>query len=290
MPRKVLITGATGNIGSQLSPRLAASDDLEARAFVHDENKASALREAGVECVIGSFEDAKSVGEAVDGIDTVVLITAPNAHAYDQAVSILAAAKSAGVRKIVRLSAIKGSPDGPTDNTRQHGRFDQELQSSGLTYVILRPHFYMQNLFMSAQTIGSEGNMYWGMGDGRLGIIDVRDIVDCAEAVVLSDQFDNQILSPTGPASISFHDVAKALTDALGRPVSYVPVSPEAVEQSLREMNMGDYFPTIMRDYSQAYSENWGDYVTEDVQVVTGHPARAIADFAREVLAPALKS
>ena len=290
MAERVLVTGATGNIGSQLVTGLTKYGDINVSAFVRDEGKAATLKEAGAELAVGTFEDPGAVRSAVDGVDTIVLITAPNPNAADQASGVLAASKDAGVRKVVRISALKASTDGPTDNTRQHGRTDDEIRSSGLTYTILRPHFFMQNVFMSAQSIASEGKMYWGMGDGKLGMIDVRDIVDCAVKCVRSDEYDNQILNLTGPESISFHDVANSLADGLQRPVNYVPVPVEAVEQCLHDMGMGDWFPVVMRDYSDAYSNSWGDFVTADVERVTGHPARSIDVFTREVFAPALSN
>ena len=96
MPRTILVTGANGNIGSQLVPRLAAHHGLEIRAMVREESKGSGLRESGVELSIGTYEDASSVAAAVDGIDTVVLITAPNPDAHAQATAVLGAAKDAG--------------------------------------------------------------------------------------------------------------------------------------------------------------------------------------------------
>ena len=288
MTKNVLVTGATGNIGSELVRRLAAHDDIQVRVLVRDAEKAAPLKEAGAELSVGTFEDAQSVRAAVQGIDTVALITATNPNAADQVIAVLTAAKEAGVRKIVRISALKAAVDGPTDNTRQHGLADKAILASGLTYVILRPHFFMQNVFMSAQSVAGDGNMYWGMGDGKLGMIDVRDIVDCAEQSVLSDAFDNQILTPSGPESISFYDVADSLTKILGRPVTYVPVPLEAVAQSIRDMGAGDWFAQVMRDYSKAYGEGWGDYTTDDVERLTGIPARSFETFAREIFVPAL--
>ncbi len=288
MSRMILVTGATGNIGGQLIPRLAAHPDLEVRALVRNAEKAQNLQNVVADLAVCSFEDELAVRVACSGVDTLVLITAPNPDAADQASTVIAAAKQAGVRKIVRISALGADVNGPTDNTRQHGRTDAEVQASGLTYVILRPHFFMQNLFMSAQSIAADGAMYWGVDDGKLGMIDVRDIIDCAEQAVVSNAFDNQVLDPTGPASISFYDVADAFGQALGRPVTYYPVSLDMVEQSLLGMGMGDWFPSVMRDYSQAYREGWGDYTTDDVERMTGHSARSIQAFAQEILAPAM--
>ena len=289
MATKVLVTGATGNIGSQLVQRLTAHDELAVRVLVRDEKKAAPLKEAGAELVAGTFEDAGAVRAAVNGVDTVVLITSPNANASDQASAVLAAAKEAGVRKIVRISALKADVNGPTDNTRQHGRTENEIKASGLTYTILRPHAFMQNLFMAAESIANDGKMHFGVGNGKLGMIDVRDVVDCTEKVVLSDEFDNQIFELTGPQSISYHEVAKTLSEILGRTIEYEPVPPEAVEQSMREMGIDDWFSQVMRDYSRAFSEDWGDYTTDVVEHMTGGTSRSFAVFAREVFAPAIR-
>ena len=92
----------------------------------------------------------------------------------------------------------------------------------------------------------------------------------------------------TGPESITFHDIAGTLTLVLGKQVNYVAVPPEAVQQSIIDMFGDEWFAAVTRDYSQAYSENWGDFTTNDVETMTGHPARSFETFAREVLAPAM--
>ena len=124
-PQSVLVTGATGSVGSDLIQNLLAKPGLRLRALVRDPAKARALADRGVELATGSFEDPASLVAAMTGIDTLALITAAGAPAADQAASAITAAKQAGVRKIVRLSAIKASADGPTDNTRQHGRTEK---------------------------------------------------------------------------------------------------------------------------------------------------------------------
>jgi uncharacterized protein YbjT (DUF2867 family) len=288
--KKVLVTGATGRIGSRLVPRLAAHNGVAPRAFVRNAEKAAPLAAIGAELALGSLEDPQALRAAMNGIDTLVLITGANPNAADQASAALAAAKRAGVRKIVRISVFKAAPDGPTDVTRQHGRTDPEIQSSGLTYIILRPPFFMQNLFFTAaHTIAGEGKLYFGTGDGKLGMIDVRDIVDCAMQSVVSDAYDNQVFTLTGPESISFHEIASRLTNILGRLVQYVPMPPEAVEQSVRAMGLGDWYARVMRDLCRAYSENWGDITTDTVARLTGHSPRSFDVFAREIFVPTLE-
>src|SRR5208283_2768799 len=100
-------------------------------------------------------------------------------------------------------------------------------------------------------------------------MIDVRDIADSAVKALLDRSQAGKTFTLTGPASINLHWAAQAFTAALDRPVKAVAVPPEVVADRIRK-------------------SGWGDFVTEDVKKLTGHPARSIEQFARELLAPAL--
>ena len=287
--KRVLVTGATGNIGSMLIPRLASRPDIAVRALVRSLEKAAPLAAAGAELVPGCFEESEAVRRAMQKIDTLVLITPAGPSAVDQASAAVAAARETGVRKIVRVSVFNAAYGGPSDVTRQHGRTDREIRASGLTYTILRPPFFMQNLcFLAARSIVKEGRIYSGTGDGRLSMIDLRDVVDCAEESVMSESSDNKTFTLTGPESISFHEIADRLSRMMGRAIRYVPVFPEWVEQSIRARGRGAWYGRVMSDLCRAYSENWGDVITGDVARIMGHRPRSFDVFAREVLLPAL--
>ena len=202
---KVLVTGATGNVVSLLIP-LLKKEGADVRALIHSESKAQGLKDQGVEVHVGEYEDPATLDAAFDGVDAAFLVAPPHEKAAGWMTNLIAAAKKAGTAHVVRLSAIKADKGGPTDNTQQHGATDEELQATGLSYTILRPHFFMQNLFMGASTIGSEGVFYMGMGDGKMGMVDVRDIADVAcQTLLHPDKHKNKIYTLTGPKSISFH-------------------------------------------------------------------------------------
>lgn len=287
MSKTIVVTGATGTIGSRVVERLAA-EQRDVVAVVRDPAKAKALEAAGAKLRAATFDDPATLRRAFEGADVVVLITPANIHGREQAEQSIAAARDAKVRKIVRISALKADPDGPTDNTRQHGHTEAALKSSGLTYVILRPHLFMQNLFGSVGSIKGEGKIYWGTGDGRMGMVDTRDVSDAAAVAATTSDFDGQTLELTGPASIDYHTVAAAVGKALGREVGYVPVPPSAAGQAMKGYGADDWTVGIIVDYCTAYAKNWGDFTTNEVTRITGKPARSIDDFVRELLAPAI--
>ena len=285
MSRSILVTGATGNIGSNLVPSLAESATVT--AMVRNPEKARQRFGAEINLVEGQFGDAGSLVRAMSGADTVVSIVPPSPECVEFVSAIITAAQNAGVRKIVRVSAIKAAEDGRTENTRLHGQCDRLLQESGLVYTILRPNYFMQNIFMSLDTIATNDCFYAGMGEGRLAMIDVRDVSDAIVAAAISDAFDNQVYELSGPESISLHDVAAALSKVLGRKIAYVPISPDDVEATLLQMGFGEWMADLLREYSEAYGDDWGDLVTGNVELLTGHPPRNFEAFVREVLAPA---
>jgi uncharacterized protein YbjT (DUF2867 family) len=286
----ILVTGATGTTGSEILTLLATERKAPVRALVHTAAKMAYVATRGAEPHLGAFEDPASLRAAMRGADTLILITSANPHAAEQASSAVDAAVEAGMRRIVRISAIKADPNGPTDNTRQHGVTEAKIAASGLAHIILRPSFFMQNLFLAAQSIAEDGQFHFGMGDGRIGMIDTRDIAGCAARCVLSDAWDGKTLELTGPEAISFHAVAETLTTLTGRSVTYAPVSPEAVYDTIRDAGWGDWLAGITCDYARAYAEGWGDFVTGHVEEIFGRPPRSFETFASEVFLPTIDS
>jgi uncharacterized protein YbjT (DUF2867 family) len=202
----------------------------------------------------------------------------------ENSMNALHAARAAGVERVVRMSAIGAAHDAPTRNGRLHALSDAELMQSGLKWTILRPHFFMQNLFAVASTVAEQGAFYWDMGEGRLGLIDARDIGAFAARVLLAapSVHDKKIYTLTGPESLSMSDVAARMTRALGTNVRYVPVSHEAARQSMLQSGMSPWLAGMMFEYASAYERNWGDFVTAHVANVVGRNPRNVEEFVRD--------
>lgn len=181
------------------------------------------------------------------------------------------------------MSAVGAAHDAPTINSRLHALSDDEIAGSGLPYTIVKPHFFAQNLLMGAQAAAQSGMLYLAFGEAKLGLIDARDISDFAVHVLANPKgHEKKTYTITGPASISMHEVAKAIGDAVGKPMQYVPVPVEAAQEAVTKMGADEWMVDMLGDYFTAYSRNWGDLVTEDFQKITGKAPRSIADFARD--------
>jgi uncharacterized protein YbjT (DUF2867 family) len=282
---KILITGATGNVGSAVLDILS-STDANLRALVHDEPKAQSLRDRGVEAILGDFLDPESLAPALEGVGTVLLITPIHPEQVRQAANVIEAARdSDNDPRIVRLSVAQASHEAPTKNSRQHAQIEEELISSRLPYTLLRPTTFMQNTLATARAVASEGRIYQPFKDGKLGMIDARDMGKVAAKVLTEEGHEGKTYTLTGPAAISFHDIAEMLSAVLRKKVDYVPISLEKAKEAMLGMGLSEWKAEVLIEYARAHSEGYSNFTTEDVEQLTGHPAtsyRAFAtDFAR---------
>jgi uncharacterized protein YbjT (DUF2867 family) len=288
MERTILLTGATGTVVTTLLPNLINSG-IPVRALVHDPARSNFLRGKGVEVVEGEFSDYVAMKRAVEGVEKIVLITPPEPNSEAHASNVITAAKRSGNPHIIRVSYMKADENPPADITWQHQKTEEELKASGLPWTILRPQFFMHYLLNSIGSIREHGAMYWGVGEGRLGLLDVRDFASVIFKVIEGTGHEGKTYTLTGPESLTMNDVASALSEATGMSVTYIPVSPATVFQSTLSLGMGEWFAQVVKDYSRAYSEGWGDFTTKDVEMLIHRPARTIQEFASEVFAPALQ-
>ncbi|MEE9284877.1 MAG: SDR family NAD(P)-dependent oxidoreductase, partial [Dehalococcoidia bacterium] len=107
-------------------------------------------------------------------------------------------------------------------------------------------------------------------------------IVDVAVKVLTEHGHEGKSYTLTGPASISFHDVAAALSKALGKEVNYVNVPPEVAREAMISMGLPEWIADALGEYTTAFSEGYGDFTTDTVENITAQPARSYETFARD--------
>ncbi len=274
----VLITGANGNVSSAVIQSLQAHAGLKVRAMVRDAAKAPNI--PGVEVVTGDLDHPETLTEAFAGVDTLWLLNAMGPQAPHASSNAVWAARAAGVRHLVRLSAIGAAHDAPTRNGRLHALSDVEALESGIATTIIRPAFFMQNLIGSV----SGGVLYHAIGQGRIGIIDIRDIADFGAHILANpDAHAGRVYTLTGPQSVSMTDAAQTLTEALGKPVTAQEIPPQAAVEGMKAAGFPAWVAEVSGlEYGAAYASGWGDYTTPDFTSVTGKPGRTLAEFARD--------
>jgi len=275
---KVLVTGATGNTGSLLVPQLLQAD-VDVRVFVRDEAKAKQYKDSGAEVVVGDLDKPGTILPAVKDVDKIYLLTWNGETQLQQAKNVIEAAKQSGNPHIIRHS-MWGS-----ENSRiikQGYQIDEMIKSSGLPWTILKPTFYMQNTMMAAQTVTSNGVIYWDMKDGKLGTIDVRDIADSAFAVIIGEGHEGKSYILTGPEAVSFNDIAETFSRVLDKDVKYVNVPGEASFQAMVGMGIPEWIAHGYAELSEGFSNNFANSTTKNVEILTGHPARSFEEFAND--------
>ena len=274
----ILVTGATGNVASLLIPALREAGE-QVRALVRNESKAQPLKDLGVEVVIGDLERPETLQRAVAGVDKVYLVTANGPNQTQQGRNLIEAAKRAGSPHMVQQTGYGTNKSRIIQQLEEIGK---ELEESGLPYTMVKPTFFMQNILMAAESVASQGVVYMPFKDGRLGMIDVRDIADVALKVLTSEGHEGKTYILTGPASISFHEVANGLSKAIGKEVTYVDVPSEAARESIVGMGVPEWIADGYIELFEGFSEGYADSTTPHVEQLTGHPARSFENFARD--------
>ena len=279
---KVLVTGATGNVGSAVLDNLVTTD-LSLRALIHDESKARTMRDRGVEAFVCDFLEPESLAPALEGASMLLLITPHHPEQVAHATNVIEAARDSGNDpRIVRLSVAQASHEAPTKNCKHHAEIEEELISSGLPYTRIRPTTFMQNTLATARTIASEGKIYQPFKDGKLGMIDVRDIGEVAAKVLTEEGHEGKTYTLTGPVAISFHDIAEVLSKVLGKKVDYVPISLEKAKEAMLGMGLSEWKAEVLIEYARAHSQGYSNFTTEDVEQLTGHTAASYREFAAD--------
>ena len=285
MNRTILITGATGQVSSALLAELGRRPaNVTVRALVRGEAQAAKVRAAGAEPVLGDLDEPESLPSAFEGVTDVWQLAPPGPRAPEYSMNILWAARQAGTKRVVRMSAIGAAHDAPTRNGRLHILSDEELMASGLRWTILRPHFFMQNLLGFASGVAASGKFYFNLGSGKLGLVDARDIAAVASAVLLdeSGRHDGKIYTPTGPQSLTLAEMAGVLGRVLKRPVEYVPLPDEAARGGLLQAGLSPWLAGMTVEYGRAYAAGWGDFTTPHVRDVLGRDATSFESFVRD--------
>jgi (4-alkanoyl-5-oxo-2,5-dihydrofuran-3-yl)methyl phosphate reductase len=231
----ILVTGATGTVGRALIDQLAPTGE-PVRAMTR--RPATAGLPAYVEVVAGDLDDPPSLEDAVRDADRVVAVsTGPGGPAQDRALALAAAKAGAGL--VVKLSTLHVDDDRIDDPiTRWHRAGEDAVRESGVPWTFLRPTGFMSNALQWAATIAGRDTVFHPYADGRVSLIDPRDIAAAAVTVLTGPGHEGRAYPLCGPEALGPADEVAILAEVLGRPLRYVEVSPEAAHRAMTDHGM----------------------------------------------------
>jgi uncharacterized protein YbjT (DUF2867 family) len=187
-----------------------------------------------VEVVCGDMLWPETLTAALAGVDRVLMISGAGPQMLETQITFIDTAKSAGVGHIVKLSG-EDSPRGFDSekfrSTRSHEQIQRYLMGSNVPWTILRPSQFMQVYFEEIADMTRSGELRLPLGSATLAPVDIDDIAKVAYAVLTTPGQDGQIYKMTGPEALTMAEIAQHISDAIGKPVRYVDVTPDQKRQ-----------------------------------------------------------
>lgn len=269
----IVVIGATGNVGRPLVDDLARAG-AAVRAVARSEGSAAALRRAHpeAEVVRGDLADTFSLQQAMRGADSMFLLTPGAADLSDAQVRAIDAARRAGVGAVVKLSVLGAQAGSPLNFLDQHGRAEQHLAASGMAWTVLRPNGFMDNVLGWAGSIASDGVFVDSVADARVSVIAAADVAAVAAHVLTQSDRDEAVLELTGPAALSWNEMARIFTATLRRPVRYEAVDDATMLHRLRDGGVPEWQAEGLVELNAAYRAGAANVVTSTVAQVLGRP------------------
>jgi uncharacterized protein YbjT (DUF2867 family) len=274
----IVVTGATGNIGSKAIGDLTAAG-IPCRAFVRDATKAAAVLGDDMAVVVGDFADPASIRVAVEGADAVVLSSGNDPRQVEFEANIIDAVAGTSRCPVVKISSVGADPASPAAFVAWHGRSEARLTASGLPATVLRATFFMSNLFAAADSLAHGGPLVAPAGDARIAMVDPRDIAASVAAVLTSSGHHGNTYELTGPVALTYPQVADTLAGGLGRRVDFVDAPEPAVRDGMVASGTPEWFADGFLSLFAELRRGIAATVTTSVQDLTGRPATELASF-----------
>lgn len=270
----ILVTGATGNVGRPLVAGLLA-EGARVRALTRD--PAAASFPPGVAVAGGDYAAPGVLAEAVRGADAVfVNIGALREHAGE----LIAAARGAGVSKIVMLSsiAVRDQGDQVLSLGGQHKAVEDAVKATGVDWTILRCGGFATNTLAWAASVRAESVVRFPYGQAALALLAEQDIAAAAVRALLDSGHAGQTYTLTGAESLTQVQQAEAISRAIGRPVRFEELSPE----QFRQFGIQHFPAPVVEDLLTALAGYVGQtaYLTADLEKIIGRPATSYAQWA----------
>lgn len=270
----ILVTGATGNIGSTLLQELQAFGAGPLRGLTRD--IARAAFPEGVEAVAGDFADTASLKPALEGVRSLFLVSRIGSDA-----EIIEAARRAGVKHVVLVSSITVQTHPHLGPAGENLTVEQLLKESGMTWTILRPTQFASNTLWWAGTIREQETVRVPYADIGLPTIHPADIASVARVALTESGHEGRTYALTGPERITARRQIETIATVLGREVPFAEISRQEAHRQMAVF-LGDEAADAVLDLTGGDVNDELLTVHDTVPQIIGAPARTFRQWASE--------
>lgn len=269
------VTGATGVVGALVARRLLAHG-TPTRLVVRDPGRLAPDLAAAEVRVASSYGASAEMRAALRGVDTLFLIPGrESADRIEQHRSAVEAAVEAGVGRIVYLSFV-GADSSSFTLGREHGVTEEIVRGAGVEWTFPRMNLYMD--FIPAM-VGEDGAIRGPAADGRLAAILRDDIAEAVFTLLVSDGHAGRAYSLTGPEAFTLAEAAAALSEARGRPISYVDETPAEARASRSGFGAPDWQVEAWISSYVAIARGELSAVSGDFESLTGRAPLSLREW-----------
>lgn len=279
MSTRILVAGATGNIGQALTAELMRNPaGLEVIAA-----SPKGRSVAGAAARSLDWLNPDSAAQALQGVDRLFLLTPPHPEMEAMTANAVAAAREAGVGHIVRVGGAGADADSDVAIARLQGRCDLLVTRSGIPYTLLQPKNFMQNFATFLRDMLRSGMVYSSQGEGRVPFVDTRDVAAAAAAVLRAPQeHAGQRYILTGPEALTNAEALALVGKEIGREIAFVPITEEQAVAAMRAGGMPESLVQAMSSLNRVIAAGWVAEVSPDLPRLLGRPATPLAVFAHD--------
>ncbi|MGW7430195.1 NAD(P)H-binding protein [Streptomyces sp. NPDC054861] len=270
----ILVTGATGNIGSALLKELRAHGAGPLRGLTRDAGRA--VLPEGVEAVEGDFAEPASLKPALEGVRSLFLVSRLGPDA-----DVLEAARQAGVEHVVLVSSITVLTHPHLGPAAENLAVEQLLKESGMAWTILRPTQFASNSLMWAAAIRDHATVRAPYADTALPTVHPADIASVARVALTDPAHRGRVHALTGPEPVAARQQVEAIAAALGREVPFAEISREEAHAQMAAV-FGEEAADAVLDVTGGDVNDELLKVRDTVARVTGAPGRTFRQWAAE--------
>jgi uncharacterized protein YbjT (DUF2867 family) len=268
-------------VGGEIVRQLAASG-AKVRAFVRGGPEDAASLPKGVEIAYGDLDRPETIAPAMEGVEKIYLLVPGTPAMPKQEGAAVEAAKRAGVKHIVKHS-VMGAREPAIAIARLHRASEQHIENSGLAWTFVRPGSFMSNALDWAMPIKTQGGVFQPLGDGRVAMVDPRDIAAVGVAALTKPGHEGKAYDVTGPEALDMNEHVAIIAEAIGKPLKYVNI-PEAATRDMMLNKVGMPAPVVegLLEVFARIRNGQASHVSGDVERVTGRPATRFKEWVAE--------